>query len=418
MKTPKKAWFIWFIATSFVQFQFMLQLGSGILIGAIMKDLQLSAFTAGLLSSAYYYIYVSLQTPAGMLFDRFNVRKILTIGAIICSLGCYLFAMSEGIYLAFFARLLMGGGASFAFVAMMTLIKQWFPADKLASIIGFSEALGLIGTITATIGLAAVINHIGWRNASYFAAFIALIIALLCWLFIEEKEDAIRQKKENKRSFKQSFKTVISDKLAWFNGLYVGIGFSTITVFSALWSIPFLETKLSTDLSHAALLTTFIYLGAVFGCPFYGYLSSTKIKRKHLLIFSSLSSALVFSIMVFIPSQSLWVHGALNLLLGLCCSSYMLTFSIADLLAPKGLINTYTGFTNAISVITAPCLQPLIGYLLDLQTPANVHVFTSAQYQNSLIIMPVLLVLSTFLLIPLPNEKEENIEPMPELITQ
>ncbi len=58
---------IWLIGVSFVLFQFFLQLSSGVVLGAIGHDIPLSALQAGIVSSAFYYIYTSLQIPVGML---------------------------------------------------------------------------------------------------------------------------------------------------------------------------------------------------------------------------------------------------------------------------------------------------------------------------------------------------------------
>lgn len=179
-----------------------------------------------------------------------------------------------------------------------------------------------------------------------------------------------------------------------------------ITVYASLWSIPFLETKLGVTLDDAALITSFIYIGAVIGCPTYGFLCGLIGKQKPLLFFSCLSTALAFTVMIYLPTHSLATYALMNLVIGLCCSSYMLAFSISNQLAPRGLTNTYTGFTNAISVATAPCLQPLIGYLLDVQTPQKVHLFTAAQYQHALMVLPIAFLLSSVLLIPLPDTLE------------
>ncbi|STO33654.1 hypothetical protein [Legionella bozemanae] len=58
---------IWLVGVFFLLFQFFLQLSSGIVIGAIMHEKHLTAFTAGLLSSAFYYVYTTMQIPVGLL---------------------------------------------------------------------------------------------------------------------------------------------------------------------------------------------------------------------------------------------------------------------------------------------------------------------------------------------------------------
>ena len=76
---------VWLISVSFVLFQFFLQLSSGVVIGAIMHDMQLTALTAGTLSAAFYVVYTGLQTPVGILFDQKNPRLLLATTTLLCS---------------------------------------------------------------------------------------------------------------------------------------------------------------------------------------------------------------------------------------------------------------------------------------------------------------------------------------------
>src|SRR5258705_13501473 len=45
-----------------------------------MSELQLSYTRAGLLASAFFYAYVIMQIPSGLLGDRFGRRRILLLG--------------------------------------------------------------------------------------------------------------------------------------------------------------------------------------------------------------------------------------------------------------------------------------------------------------------------------------------------
>src|SRR5258705_5486995 len=45
-----------------------------------MSELQLSYTRAGLLASAFFYAYVVMQIPSGLLGDRFGRRRILLLG--------------------------------------------------------------------------------------------------------------------------------------------------------------------------------------------------------------------------------------------------------------------------------------------------------------------------------------------------
>ena len=105
---------IWLVSVSFVLFQFFLQLSSGVIIYSIMTEMKLSALITGLLSSAFYYVYTSLQIPVGVLFDKKSTRHLLTWSALLCSIGCFLFAESYTITQLLITRLIIGTGASVA----------------------------------------------------------------------------------------------------------------------------------------------------------------------------------------------------------------------------------------------------------------------------------------------------------------
>jgi len=118
--------FVWLVGVSFLLFQFFLQLSSGIVIQAIMKEQGLTALTAGLLSSAFYYIYTSLQIPVGLLFDRYNIRMLLALNALLCALGCFIFSQGHDLVTLFCGRLVIGAGSAFAFVGVTRILRQYW----------------------------------------------------------------------------------------------------------------------------------------------------------------------------------------------------------------------------------------------------------------------------------------------------
>src|SRR3989338_1805167 len=148
------AWSVWIIAVIFVSFQFLLQLSSGEMISGLMRSFMLTAFGGAILTSSYYYIYTLLQVPAGMLIDRFGPRSVLSVGAAIVCIGSLLFAWSKVLWIALIARILMGTGASFAFVGCISLIAIWFPVKRFAMMTGIVETVGMLGTIFGTMWLA------------------------------------------------------------------------------------------------------------------------------------------------------------------------------------------------------------------------------------------------------------------------
>lgn len=395
---PISPFSLWLIGVSFVLFQFFLQLSSGVIIGCIMHDMSLSALMAGLLGSSFYFVYTSMQIPVGILFDRKNTRLLLSINALLCSIGCFIFAKSTGLLGLFLGRMLIGTGSSFAFVGLSHLLRQYYPAQRFAFMIGLSETLGFIATALGIIGLGEFISHWGWRVFMDGAAWVGILIAVLCWKYIPNSK-----KQPADPRYKKNLISILTHPKLWLNGLFVGLSFSVVTVFGALWALPFIQTKLSCSIQKAGIICAVYFIGAGISCPLFGILTHYAKQRKFLILSSSLSTLILLLILFYVPSRNDLFVTTLMFMIGVCCGAYMLAYSISNELTPPHLQSTATGFTNTLAVLFAPLLQPLVGYLLDIFNPTGPH--TMADFQKALLVIPGALLIASALVLFLPEKK-------------
>lgn len=400
MKKTYAVWLPWLIllfAELFLIFQYSFQLSTGVLFEPIKQDYAVTTFAASFLISTYYYMYVGFQTPAGIIMDRVGPRRLLSSGALLCSAGAVVFAVTHYYPLAIFAKICMGGGAAFAFVGALYLIREWFSPERQAFLIGMTEVLAMLGAVRGIFLLGFAMRLFNWRICMLFYAAYFFVAAVGCAWWVRDKnplrhhERAVRVKPSN---FSQSFKAVVGHRLAWLNGLYIGLMYSVATVFAALWATPFLMVHLNINDIAAAKIALMIYLGMAIGCPLFGLLTQHYKKRRPLLIISGLSSILVLSLIIYGPYVSILSVRIEMLLLGICSSGYVLSFIIANDIAPAGIKNTYNGFTNSCCLLTAPILQPLIGILLDNQLTQHPH-NVLLDYQKAMSVMIVALLLAT-----------------------
>lgn len=398
---------IWLISVSFVLFQFFLQLSSGVVIGSIMSDMHFTALTAGALSASFYIIYTCLQIPVGILFDSKSPRLLLTITTLLCSLGCFAFAASTHLIGLFLGRILIGTGSAFAFVGLSHLLRQHFPDRQFAFMIGLSETIGFIATMIGLIGMGSFIAVWGWRLFIYGAGFTGLIISTLTWIYIP-KHVPIKLKSHN---YGHQLIIILSNKKLWINGLYIGLTFTIVTVFGAMWASSFLQVKLACTPKEASLVNAVFFLGTGLSCPLFGALSTHLTRRKPLIFMSSISITVLFLFVIYWPTQSQLTMSILMFLVGLCCGAYILAYPIANELAPTDSLSTCTGFINTLALMTTPVFQPFIGYLLDLFSLTG-RDYTLANYQNALLVIPFSLICACVLVIYLPEKKDNTLRTM------
>lgn len=390
---------IWLIGVAFVQLQLFLQLSSGIIIGMIMKEMTLSGLVAGLLSSALYVVYTCLQIPVGSLFDRKETRILMTINVLLCGIGCLLLAQSHELTGLFLGRILIGTGSSFAFVGLAHILRQYFPLNRFAFMIGLSETLGFCVSVIGLISLGALITAWGWRGFITTIGIVAFILAYLCWALIPDESKSFTPLHHHK----QQLFLILKNKTAWINGFFVGLCFTIVTVFGALWSVPFIQIKLACSLKQASFITAMFFLGTGLSCPLFGLLSAKLSKRKPLMICSCLSTTFWLIVVIYVPMSDLFLMSISMFFVGLSCGAYMLAYTIANEISPPGALSTCAGFTNTLAVLTTPILQPLEGYMLDLCN--KTHLYTLEDYHISFIILPLCTLTACVLVYFLPEKK-------------
>jgi MFS family permease len=408
-KSHYSPWLIWGAAEFFTLFQFLIQLTSGVIVEPLMHDFNINAFDAAMIISGFYCMYIALQIPAGILMDKIGPRLLLSCGAFVCSIGCIIFSQTHLFYVAFLSRLCMGTGAAFAFVGTLYVIREWFPISRYSFLLGMSEMLGMTWAIVGILVFTAFLHSYGWRMCLMTCGFFFLASSLVCALCISNHNPTRTTVKHTGISVTlwQRFRIVIRSPLAWMNGIYSGLMFSVVTVFVALWEPPFLQTVLHISIEKAATIDTMAFVGIALGCPLFGFVSQRFQQRRLFLIISGFVTSLLFAYVIYFPPTSFIIMSIFTFLIGLSCSGYILSFAISDEISLNKVKNTYTGFTNAVCVVMAPLLQPLVGYILDAGLTTHQH-YALIDYQHGLTVILIALIVGTIIAWFMPETFKKN----------
>src|SRR5262245_3018839 len=110
---------------------FVIRIGFSALLPSIIGELQLSYTRAGLLASAFFYAYVLMQIPSGLLGDRFGRRRVLLIGLIGGGLAAGLTGLAGSFAALFLARALTGAFQGSLFSNDRAIIATVTPPDQI-----------------------------------------------------------------------------------------------------------------------------------------------------------------------------------------------------------------------------------------------------------------------------------------------
>jgi sugar phosphate permease len=397
-------WAICGLAAIFYLYEYSLRIMPTVMTNSLMATYKTDATHLGNLTAFYYYAYAPMQLFVGIFLDKFSVRKIITFACLLCALGSFLFACSENLSVAELGRLLVGFGSAFAFVAVLKLASIWLPPNRFALIVGLTTALGNIGGIVGVTLLSQVVVHYGWKNTTYGSAIVGIVLALLLYLIIRNKQDDTNEpplrKKEvtsaatHSKEIYQALVTILKKPTIWIIGFIGCILYAPSTTFAELWGLPFMHHVYHISKTHAGYCISLMLLGFTVGAPIAGYLSDRIEKRKPILIASSVLTLISSTFIIFFPhSMSLYALYATLFFFGFSYGAEILIFAVACDVAPPYLAATAAATVNMFTMLSGIIFQPLVGYILDTHwdgTMANgIRVYSTQAYQYGLACLPI-----------------------------
>lgn len=401
----RSAWIIWSIAAAFFFLEYIVRISPGVMTEPLQRDFNITAASLGMLSACFYYPYVLMQIPVGMLVDKFGTRWILGIMAIVCACSVFLFASTHTLLLAEIARCLMGLTGAFAFVGALKLASTWFSPNRFGFLAGMTQALGMFGGAAGAGPLAALVGYAGWRfSLITLGVLIALLSVAFLFIIRDKPEPNQATKIKNKASFFTGLLTVIKNPMIWLNGFIVGLLYAPTAAFGELWGPLYIQQVYGISPELGATLISCIFIGWAVGGPLFGWISDKICRRKPVIIGSTVLSLLFISILLYMPFLPLSILFIIAFLYGISNIGVATCYATACEFNPIHLAGTSVGFTNMFSImIGGAVMQPLIGWLLDLGWKGaylnNIRIYTAQNFQTVMLILPASLIICLILCI-------------------
>lgn len=402
------AYFIFFLAASFYLYEFVLQVAPSVMAESMMKTFGVTGQGFGVISAFYFYAYAPSQLPAGVLYDRYGPRKLMTFAIILCALGSAFFASTDSVLTACIGRFLIGIGSAFSFIGVLVLISRWFPPNYFAILAGIAQLMSSVGAMFGEMPLASLIGLVGWRNASFILSAIGFILAGFFWIFIRDYPHQQNQTIPNHYLKDEWKRLVVVCKHAhtWIIGGYAFAIWTPIAVFAALWGVPYLQEKFQISVLAASGLCSMIWLGIGIGSPLLGWFSDRVESRRTALIISSVLGLTATLLLLYWPDLSYNFTYLVLFVLGLGAGGQTVSFAVVKENNSPEYVGTASGFNNLSVLIGGAIFQPLVGYFLQ-QTDSwrlvnGVHVYSVSSYQTALLVMPLCflasLIIASFIL--------------------
>lgn len=373
-----RSWSVWIIAASFYLAAFYIRVSPAVMTTELMRDFHISGRDLGNFSAFYFYAYVLMQIPTGVLVDSWGARKLLIVGAVCAGAGTFLFASSDSFVLACAGRALVGASTAVGWVVTLKLATHWFPARRFATLTGLGLLVGNIGALFAQVPLRLLVESFGWRPVALGSAVFMLATGLLAMLAVRNDPSELgfatyapvalqRPKTVNLREVLKGFRQIFGYRNTWLifcaQGGFVGAMLS----FTGLWGPPFLKARYSVTSATAAGICSVMIVCWASASPVCGYLSDRFGQRKPIYVAGAILAALGWATLFYAPGLPLAAFTVIAALTSFAAGAVIIAFAYAKESVPVRFLGTISGAVNAGNMIGPMLLQPAIGWVLDRQ---------------------------------------------------
>ena len=403
-KSPplRLAWLIWGIGALFYLSGYYLRVSPAVMTTELMRSFQTNAAGLGTLSGIFFYLYVIMQVPTGVLVDSWGPRKLLTWAGLLAAAGTFLFGATNNFDLACLGRAIVGGATAVEWLVLLKIGAHWFPRRRFSTLAGLGLFFGNIGALTAQVPLRLMIVHFGWRGVIIVSGAVVLILAGLAWALVKDDPSDVgyqtyaplvseEGRKAKAADLWKGFLKIFGYRNTWLVFFAQGGFVGPMIAFTGLWAVPFLTARFGLKPTTAAAVSSVMIICWAVASPICGDLSDRIGRRKPIYLVGGLISTIGWIVMFFVTGLPLTAFIVIAAITSFSCGAVILGFAYCRESVPT----QYSGTSNAVVNIgnmTGPALlQPAIGWVLDKEwtgTMANgVHTYGLHAYQLGLLLI-------------------------------
>jgi ACS family D-galactonate transporter-like MFS transporter len=391
---PRRRWRIAFLLALGVLVNFFDRINLSVSRDALHVSFGLSLVAFGYLSSAFSWTYALMQMPAGVLLDRWGVRRVGRISAFLWSAASFAAAIAPGLNWFFGARFLLGLSESPTFPANAKALGYWFTREERGLATAITDAAAKLATAIGVPFIGLLLLYFGWRWSFAATGFISFLYFILFYAIYrnpgeDEKlspaerdfilsggtqpEDRVRARSGSSLGYLLKQRKVYGLALGW--GAYNYTFFLLLT-----WLPSYLSVTLHVDLLHSVFYTSVPWLFAAFTDLLVGgWLVDALIQRgwnANRVRQTVMVTGMVCGLSIFDAASAhtpvialIWI----SLALGGLAAAAPVAWTVPSLISPPesvGTLASVVNFSGQIAAIFAPIIT---GYIV-----SGTHSFAAA----------------------------------------
>ncbi|HET6931522.1 MAG TPA: MFS transporter [Candidatus Acidoferrum sp.] len=352
----------WGLALCFYFLEYATRSAPAVMIDHLATAFGTSAIGVSAILGTYYYTYSTTSLIAGAALDRVGAKKAVPVGLFILALGCLLFAIPAA-GAGYAGRLLQGAGSAFAFTGAVYLASHGFSARWLATAIGVTQCLGMLGGSAGQSVVGPWLERgVAWQSIWHWLGIACLVVGVLLFLITPSEIRPQTASRSGWASVLRPYSIVFRNPQSYLCGIVAGLLFVPTTIGDMTWGVAFFQRDRMFSYHDAVLMGSLVPLGWVIGCPLLGWLADFVGRRKPVLIGGAVVMLLSAAGITLSTSYEAAAIGCL--LFGIASGAAMIPYTIVKEVNPDEVKGSATGGINFLTFGVTALIGPIFAGLL------------------------------------------------------
>lgn len=373
-------WIVWGVLALAYIIVFFHRLAIGVVREDLVNTFGITGTTFANIGSTYFYAYMFMQIPSGILADSLGARKTVTLGTLLAGIGSVMFGLAPNLFMLFAGRLLVGIGVSVVFIAILKVQSQWFKESEFGTMSGITSFVGNMGGIFAQTPLAILVGYFTWRSTFAGIGAISILLAILCYVVVRNTPqdmglptiEEIEGKKKEAQAVERppllkSLGQALTNPYTW-PGFVIFTGFfGAFVSLTGTWGNSYLVDVYGLAPEKAPNYLMVAVLGLALGGLVIGKISDAVKSRKIPMIAFGTIYVACWAIIVFVgdgkpPVEILY---PLFFILGFTCPAFVLGWACGKEVNHPAIAGISTSIVNMGGFFGGAILPPILGKIFD-----------------------------------------------------
>lgn len=357
-------WSIWFIASIFYSYQYILRVMPNILLEDIIQQFNINAATFGQFSGIYYIGYSLMHLPIGILLDRYGPRKIMSACILLNVIGLLPLLFADHWIYPIAGRFLIGLGSSAAILGVFKVIRMSFSEKNFPRMLSISVTIGLMGAIYGGGPVSYMRDSFGYEAVIQFFAAAGILLALFSYWIIPDLQE------EPNGTVMAEVREVLSNSKVIFSCICAGLMVGPLEGFADVWGTAFLKQIYGYEGTVAASLPSMIFIGMCFGAPLLNFIAEKLGSYLATIISAGVIMGVSFTLLLAFPTTPALLT-ILFVLIGMCSAYQILAIYKASTYAPQKMAGLTTAMANMIIMIFGYAFHTSMGGVINAMGGPN-----------------------------------------------